>query len=265
VDSNLDAEIDQELARMEGLTDLFLGDHGEYEGVYFDFRHELIPPGEWVCPVPESEGTTLADPDLPLIWYPWFGDWKTRVCHCEPPKQNLKNVGRSFAKRSAACFVEAGDKVEIDHVEKKETGDLFEHAHDAEIILAFLKITRKDGTFTNVIDPLVYRGFNSILSTSDKLNVVENIQARICNHFNLKSIRAKKQIKADNSYAYRSLEQARELARHGPSRRRTDRTRLSGLRGRAANPVAAPEGGDGRQEGAVNRLSAQSRALPELS
>jgi hypothetical protein len=54
-------------------------------------------------------------------------------------------------------------------------------------------------------------------------------------------------------------------ARHGPGCRRADRTRLSGLRGRAADPVAAPEGGDGRPGGAVDRLSAQGRPLPELS
>jgi hypothetical protein len=44
VDSNLDAEIDQELARMEGLTDLFLGDHGEYEGSILTFGTNSFRP-----------------------------------------------------------------------------------------------------------------------------------------------------------------------------------------------------------------------------
>ena len=42
-------------------------------------------------------------------------------------------------------------------------------------------------------------------------------------------------------------------ARHGSGGRRADRARLPGLRGGAADPVAAPEGGDGRQGGADRR------------
>ena len=60
----------------------------------------------------------------------------------------------------------------------------------------------------------------------------------------------------------------RSLKMHGMAQavgELTERARLPSLRSRAADPVAAPEGRDGRQRGAVNRLPAQGGPLPELS
>ena len=53
---------------------------------------------------------------------------------------------------------------------------------------------------------------------------------------------------------------ARRVAASG--RHRTDRTRLSSLRGGAANPVATAQGGDGRQGGPLNGLPAHGGPLP---
>ena len=52
---------------------------------------------------------------------------------------------------------------------------------------------------------------------------------------------------------------------HRTGGRRVDRARLSGLRGGVAHPIAALEGGDGRQGGEIDGLSAQSGPLSELS
>jgi IstB-like ATP binding protein len=51
---------------------------------------------------------------------------------------------------------------------------------------------------------------------------------------------------------------------HGSGGRRADRARLPGLRGCAADPLAASESGDGGQGGAVHGLPAQGGPLPEL-
>jgi hypothetical protein len=56
-----------------------------------------------------------------------------------------------------------------------------------------------------------------------------------------------------------------EDARHRSSRRRADRAGLASLRGRAANPIPTPEGRDAGQRSALDRLSAQSGSLSELS
>ena len=58
----------------------------------------------------------------------------------------------------------------------------------------------------------------------------------------------------------------RSLKMHGMAQAvdGSHRTGLAGLRGRHADPVAAPEGRDRRTGGAVDRLPAQGRALPGL-
>jgi hypothetical protein len=151
------------------------------------------------------------EPDLPLIWYPWFDATEAQIDEAGARERKSKVGVRVFGAKSTDCVVNAGDKIVIDRVEKKQIGDRFEHSHDSEIRLVYLKVIRKSGECKHIGDPLVFRGSYSILSSSNKLCIVENIQERICDHFRLKSIRSKKKIKNDYLYAYRALEQAREL------------------------------------------------------
>jgi hypothetical protein len=53
-----------------------------------------------------------------------------------------------------------------------------------------------------------------------------------------------------------------EDARHGPGRRRTDRTGIAGLRGRHSDPVAAAQGRDGRTGGQIHAYQLKTARFP---
>ncbi len=199
--------------------------HGNVNGVFFDLRHEMLNCPGWTVPtIGIFGGIKCTVIDLPLIWFPWFDalhDYEVNVdlenYESDPaiynyvsPTPPKKSMLRKFGGVKPEYFAEIGDKIAIDHVEKFQIGNSFDHPHEEHILRVFLVVTKQNGKKINISSPITYRGLESIPDSNLFGYVL--IERRICEHFKLETIDEWKNVKTENSYAYRALTQAHRLA-----------------------------------------------------
>jgi len=150
--------------------------HATINNVYIDLRHELLQEQEWTSPsLGDFDLHRKEDPDLPLIWFPWFDARieKSRlprvrlqgnVGSLAPPRWRSKSEQRKFQVNIPEFIVEEGDRIYIDRVEIENIGDEFDHPHDSEIRRAFLRIVRTNSAVKYIKRPIIYRRDDSIVA-----------------------------------------------------------------------------------------------------
>jgi hypothetical protein len=130
--------------RLLRLIQLFSKRYGVFGGVTFDLRHDALLPDYWSCSVPHTQSMVLADPDLPRIWFPWFGvdgEYDDQSGYCGA---NELSDPKFFGDgKVPECVVEAGDKILIERVEFKKIGDQFDHEVIAQALVG--RLTRIAG------------------------------------------------------------------------------------------------------------------------
>src|SRR5271166_547989 len=134
--------------------------YGVLEGVEFDLRHELLDPSEWRTEArfgrEWAEYRVRRSPDLPFIWFPWYGKFNQDELLQEAEKSFPQFHGLSKAEIAKyktrflrdftpECLVNLGDKIVVYDVTRDSNDDEFSHPHDSEIRYAWCKIKRASG------------------------------------------------------------------------------------------------------------------------
>jgi len=190
---------------------------GTVDGVEFDVRHELLDPAEWqAAVVGMSRGYRSEDSDGPFIWFPWFGEfdkekvrqgglaWVAKTVEMSDSSDTLLTLperSRLLAQYITAhtpdCIIHAGDKIVIRKVNSKKNTEEFDHPHDSEIRLVYLRVIRADGRLESIRHPIKFSGTRSIFAKEGNIDYHDVILKRICEYFNLKDIEAFFQINVD--------------------------------------------------------------------
>lgn len=120
--------------------------HGVLQGIEVDFRNSQIPP-DW---------------EPYAWWYVWDGG-RTRPSLLFPSEAvfgltHLRDEMGLSDDTAEPIWLQPGDKVSVDRVETVKTDRRFDHPHDAETKLVFLKVVRADGTQELPPVPLPFYG-----------------------------------------------------------------------------------------------------------
>jgi hypothetical protein len=209
---------DEELARYRALNRIcHIDRHGTIEGVEIDFRHELLNPSEWQMLLIGTPVSLYRSKYEPFIWYPWFGDFDKDALRAEIVADELKHGRKEPSKKSVdasirdltpECFVYAGDRIDIDKVERIGIGDFFDHPHDAEVRLARLRIVRAKGKSEKIKTPLMFTGVTSLTARTSGNDFFYKIVHRICKKFGLQSLSEINLESKEKTYAYGALSRA---------------------------------------------------------
>lgn len=168
--------------------------YGTIDGVTFDLRHDELDPSQWGMSIIASEGKYREKWDgQPFIWFPWYGVFdkdalKKELLESVPPPKNQRQLERKIKEYTPEIFVFAGDKIAIDRVEVLQLDDPFKHQHDAEVRLAFLKVTRSDGRTTRLKTPIRLLGHTAFQLRGSHHNILGKITARILEHCGISSL-----------------------------------------------------------------------------
>lgn len=143
--------------------------HGNLEGVEVDFRHDLLPLGDW---------------EARVFWDVW-GDSADHAGLIFPKEaafgiETLRDR-KSMPKDSPEIFVYEGDKLFISRVEINKEDQPFDHQHDSQTRLAYLQIQRANGDLIDIEKPLTFYGSSQIRNGATR-STFDNIVDRICRH-----------------------------------------------------------------------------------
>jgi hypothetical protein len=188
--------------------------HGTVDGVEIDLRHELLDPREWeTCLIGDilSKHRRRGEP---FIWFPWFGTFDKESIRaeivadeikCGREKSSKTSVDASIRDLTPECFVYAGDRIDIDEVERIGIGDIFDRPHDAEVRCARLRIVRAKGKSEKIKTPLMFTGATSLTARTSGHDFFYKIVHRICKRFSLQSLSEINLDSKDKTYAYGAL------------------------------------------------------------
>ena len=161
--------------------------------------------------------------DTPFLWFPWFGNFDKESVRAElltDKKVEFRQgkVPESLLREyTPEHFVNAGDKLIVERLERQMIDGPFSHEHDHEVRLAFLCIIRANGKRERVKTPLMFTGATSLFVRMHKKEWFDKITRRICEHFNLGSFDEIKSFaegkEDDKSYAYSALLNALSVKR----------------------------------------------------
>jgi hypothetical protein len=227
---------EEHIQRYVALEKVFDQDrHGVVDGVEFDLRHPLLDPEEWGAYTLQFR---LKLPLLrrmrgqPFLWFPWFGNFDKESVRAELESVRAKlltDKKGKFSQRKVSAsllreytpeyFLNAGDKLIVERVEREAIDGPFSHKHDQEVRLAFLCIIRANGKRERVKTPLMFAGVTSLFTgaTSPFLRIhkkewFDRISRRIFEHFNVRSYEGMTYFayknKGNKSYAYLALHNA---------------------------------------------------------
>ena len=173
--------------------------HGEVGGVFFDFRHQDLPVGEWF-PLPirhrDQDIKKKKENGQPFFWFPWFGyfdNGKLRqdveaTLKSKKMQPSINEIEGAVKLRSPDFFLQEGDKIKVAKVEGIYDTDKLEHPHDAQIRKAYLIVERKNGKNFPVPNPLNFYGSSSILGTIKSSEFFLSIEDRILKTFQIKNL-----------------------------------------------------------------------------
>lgn len=146
--------------------------YGILEGVEIDFRHPLLPLGEW-----------HTDP----CWHVW-GDGPQQAGVIFPLEAINGGVddmrsARGICDTFPTIFVRPGDKIKIHTVFILIEDHVFEHLHDKQRKLAYLQITRQDNSIEFLDKPMTFYGATKLQNGPWRLQF-DNVIDRIKQHAN---------------------------------------------------------------------------------
>ena len=119
---------------------------GIVDGVEVDFRHADLPPGEWVArPWWDVGGDGEA----------WAGVlFPSEAKACEETNERDEWIERKLTLPRA----HPGDRLTVESVVDRIADRRFDHLHDATVKLAYLVLTRPDGSKVRPASPLAFYG-----------------------------------------------------------------------------------------------------------
>jgi hypothetical protein len=136
---------------------------GLFQGVEINFTHSDIPADEWSA-------------------RPWWHVWADGEHHSglifpgEASAPDFKEAKKGVTRR--AIYAKAGDRVTVGRVRQVDEVTFLHHPHDYGVRLAYLKLTRADGSIETDIGPLAFYGNTRIMSHGSR-EVFDNAVARI--------------------------------------------------------------------------------------
>jgi hypothetical protein len=206
--------------------------HGSVDGVEFDLRHPSIDPKEWFTNIIGCKTASYGMGLAPFLWFPWMGTFDAEALRVEHLADE-KRFGRAHDKKRFKAlvrqftpehFVDIGDKLFVDRVEREAIGGAFEHPHDNEIRHAYLHIVRANGKIQKVKTPLTFVGNTSLFAPRSSRQYFEIISRRILDHFGLNQLSDVMSFPEDEldqgGYALGALERAFFLAERTQEARR---------------------------------------------
>lgn len=123
---------------------------GNFQGVHIDFRHPELPIGEWEA----------------LPQWPVWGEPPVNAGIIFPSEARFGIAELRKVKAmpdQPAVYAQPQDRITIERVEVQASERLFDHPHDREVRLAFLRIERPTGEVLRPPGPLAFFGKGRIL------------------------------------------------------------------------------------------------------
>lgn len=143
---------------------------GTVQGVHVDFRHPQLPAGEW---------------EAAVWWYVWPN---AGIVFPEEAKFGMERLREEkLAPDDPAVFALVGDRISIERVEIEPGDNRFDHEHDRERRLAFLRIDRPTGETVRPDHPLAFYGVGRILKQGTR-EAFDHILERITRHAGTRSL-----------------------------------------------------------------------------
>lgn len=138
---------------------------GTFQGVAIDFTHPDLPPAEWSA-------------------RPWWHVWGDGHHHCglifpgeaSVPAAEWEAVKGGVAR--PAIYAKPGDRVAIARVLQADVVSFLHHSHDYSTRLAFLTLTRADGSTVDDVGPLAFFGNTRLIGHGSR-EAFDNAIARI--------------------------------------------------------------------------------------
>ena len=188
-----------------------VGTVGEVE---IDLRHELTAPDEWRTGLIgkfDAHKFFLIDRlSNPYLWFPWDGVFEKSLLVKEAeeafadktlvmtniPDVHVDILTETNKSRFISLYVKnqtpeeivkPGDKISIDYVESRPIGEIFDHIHDSEIRIAYLKITDRNFNIKRVTTPMIFRGKTRTVRRESAAAYFYMIE-RMCKHFKVKEL-----------------------------------------------------------------------------
>ena len=200
---------EKQRSHFAALSRIFTVDRcGTVGGVEFDLRDDLLDPAEWQPPVVGlPPGVRSPDSEGPFIWFPWFGEfdkeevrrgglaWVARTVEfsgsantlvTQPERKQL--LDQHIRLHTPDCIVRAGDKIIIRKIDCRKSVGEFEHPHDSEVRLVYLRVNRATKKIYNIRLPIKFTGTRSIFIKDGDIDVHAVILKRICEHFKIAEI-----------------------------------------------------------------------------
>lgn len=142
---------------------------GDLDGVRVDFRHPELPPEEW---------------EARPWWHVW-GDPPTSAAILFPNEAAHGSEEDLRGMKGGLCIplvaAQPGDTITVESVVAEISDRRFDHQHDAQRRLAYLRIERPDGSLLHPPGPLAFMGITQIRHGATRESF-DNIVARICAH-----------------------------------------------------------------------------------
>jgi len=150
--------------------------YGILQGVEVDFRHASLPVDEW-----------HASP-----WWDVWGDGTDHAGVIFPDEAAWGDIAEIKRRKGIddtfpVIYVSAGDKISVEEVLVHRDDRIFDHAHDSETRLAFLKITRRDGSTVVLNKPMMFHGATRLRNEGWRLQF-DNMLDRIKRHNGVESV-----------------------------------------------------------------------------
>ena len=140
--------------------------HGLIDGVEVDFRHPDLPASDW-----------WADPS----WWVW-GYQRCGVVFptdAERAREDREAARQEGIEVPPAHFLGDGDKITVASVVHKIGDRRFDHPHDAQIKLAYVRLHRANGEVIDLENPIPFYGRTRILQHGTR-EAFDQIAQRIC-------------------------------------------------------------------------------------
>lgn len=144
---------------------------GTLQGVHVNLLHDQLPQGEW---------------EAAPWWYVWPN---TGIVFPGEAKFGMAELRerKAATDEEPAVFALEGDNITIERVEVEATDERFDHPHDREVRLAFLRIERPTGEVLRPDKPLRFFGVSHIKGAG-KREAFDHIVERILRHAGVEAL-----------------------------------------------------------------------------
>lgn len=138
---------------------------GTLQGVMVDFRHSELPNGEW-----EASPWWYVWPNVGLVFPEEAALEMTRL-----------RTEKGVSEDTPAVLACTGDRLTVERVETQLSDARFDHPHDRERRLAFLRLERPDGEVLHLDTPLPFYGTSRIREHGTR-EAFDHVIERIMRH-----------------------------------------------------------------------------------